>query len=248
MGHQDGHSLLIALTNPAVKGWDPAFGYEMAAILEHGVHEMWGEDKDVIYYVTAYNENFTQPAKPEGCDEGIVKGLYKFEDAKKAKNTVRVIGSGAIMKQAMDAVPLLAEYDVGVELWSATSYGEPYREAVECDRRSRLGGEKTSPWVEQCLGDGTVTVAVSDNMTAYPKLISSWVGGDFRVLGADGFGRSDTRENLRRFFEVDKESVVMAALDGLAKAGKIPDTVPKQAMEKFGLSATRDDITMKGMY
>mmetsp|Transcript_12473 Transcript_12473/g.20490 ORF Transcript_12473/g.20490 Transcript_12473/m.20490 type:complete len:1052 (+) Transcript_12473:23-3178(+) len=246
--HQDGHSMLIALTCPAVKAWDPAFGYEMGAILEHGVKEMWGEDKDLIYYLSAYNENFPMPAKPKGCDEGIIKGLYKFEDAKKAKHTVRIIGSGSIMKQAMDAVPLLAEYDVGVELWSATSYGELYREAVECDRVARLGGEKKTPWVSECLGDGSVTVAVSDNMKAYPMLISPWVGGDFQVLGADGFGRSDTREALRRFFEVDAESVVVAALGGLAKAGKIPATVPKEAQAKFGIAAEKHDVTMAGIY
>merc|ERR1712151_1424937 len=151
----------------------------MGAILHHGVQEMWGEDKDLIYYITAYNENYPQPPKPAGCDEGIIKGLYKFEDAKPAKHVVRIIGSGAIMKQAMDAVPLLAEFDVGVELWSATSYGELYREAVEYDRKKRLGGDAAIPWVQQCLGDGTVTIAVSDNMTAYPKLITSWVGGNF---------------------------------------------------------------------
>jgi len=193
----------MALTNPAVKAWDPAFAYELAYIIEHGIHEMWGEDKDVIYYVTAYNENYPMPPKPEGCDEGIIKGLYKFQDAKAAEHTVRLIGSGAIMKQALDAVDMLAEYGVGAEIWSATSYGELHRDAVASDRAKRLGGEAKS-WVEECLGDGTVTVAVSDNMTAYPKLIDPWVGGTFTVLGADGFGRSDTRENLRRFFEIDE--------------------------------------------
>merc|ERR1712176_128583 len=102
--HQDGHSLLIAHTCPAVRGWDPAFGYEMATIIEHGVQEMWGEDKDVMYYVTAYNENYPMPAKPEGVDEGIIKGMYKFQDAKPAENKVRILGSGSIMKQALDAV------------------------------------------------------------------------------------------------------------------------------------------------
>jgi len=243
--HQDGHSLLIAHTCPAVKGYDPAFGYEMAAIIENGVKEMWGEDKDVIYYVTAYNENFPMPEKPEGVDEGIIKGLYKFADAKPATNTVRVIGSGAIMKQALDAVDILAEYGVGVEVWSATSYGELQREAIACERLARLGAEAPTSWVEKCLGDGSVTVAVSDNMTAYPKLISPWVGGDFTVLGADGFGRSDTRENLRRFFEVDKEHVVVAALQGLAKQGKISADVVSQAREKFGITAERKDVCME---
>lgn len=243
--HQDGHSLLIALTCPAVKGYDPAFGYEMGAIIEQGVKEMWAEDRDVIYYITAYNENMAMPAKPPGADEGIIKGLYKFQDAKPLQHTVRLIGSGAIMKQALQAVDMLAEFGVGAEVWSATSYGELSREAIACDRLSRLGGESKDPWVKQCLGDGSVTVAVSDNMTAYPKLIAPWVGGQYIVLGADGFGRSDTREALRRFFEVDKENVVVAALDGLAKAGKISQDVVAQAREKYGIVADRRDICME---
>merc|ERR1712226_1772226 len=152
---------------------------------------------------------------------------------------VRLIGSGSIMKQALDAVDLLAEFGVAAEVWSATSYGELHREAVACDRAARLGGEETTPWVSQCLGSDMVTVAVSDNMTAYPKLIDPWVGGDFIVLGADGFGRSDTRENLRRFFEVDKEHVVVAALNGLAKTGKVSENVVNAAMQKYGISGGR---------
>ncbi|CAK9039177.1 unnamed protein product [Durusdinium trenchii] len=130
-------------TSQAVKGYDPAFGYEMAAIIENGVKEMWGEDgdKDVIYYVTAYNENMPMPEKPEGVDEGIVKGLYKFSDAKPAQHKVRLIGSGAIMKQALDAVELLAEYGVGAEIWSATSYSELQRDAVASERADRLGAQ-----------------------------------------------------------------------------------------------------------
>eukprot|EP00929_Paragymnodinium_shiwhaense_P058646 TRINITY_DN2937_c0_g1_i1.p1 TRINITY_DN2937_c0_g1~~TRINITY_DN2937_c0_g1_i1.p1 ORF type:complete len:1075 (+),score=276.19 TRINITY_DN2937_c0_g1_i1:111-3335(+) len=241
--HQDGHSLLIALTNPAVKGYDPAFGFEMATILESGVKEMWGEDRDVIYYVTAYNENMPMPAKPEGCEEGIMKGLYKFQDAKPGmEHKVRIIGSGAIMKQALDAVDMLAEYGVGVEIWSATSYGELMREGVTCDRNARLGGMPRPSWVSQCLGDGEVTVAVSDNMTAYPQLIKQWVGGEYIVLGADGFGRSDTREALRRFFQIDKESVVGAALHGLAKTGKISPAVAAKAVETLGLDNFQEDI------
>merc|ERR1712226_98159 len=220
----------------------------MGTIIENGIKEMWGEDKDVIYYVTAYNENYAQPEKPEGCDEGIIKGLYKFQDAKPAQHKVRLIGSGAIMKQALDAIDMLAEYGVGAEIWSATSYGELQRDAVAADREERLGGKRPTSWVEQCLGDGEVTVAVSDNMTSYPALIHKYVGGEYIVLGADGFGRSDTRENLRRFFEIDKEHVVVAALDGLAKVGKIPASVPQQAREKYGIEQTRKDICMESYY
>merc|ERR1712228_1117014 len=139
---------------------------------------------------------------------------------------------------------MLAEFGVGAEIWSVTSYGELHREAVKADRNARLGGDETLPWVSECLGEDMVTVAVSDNMTAYPKLIDPWVGGEYIVLGADGFGRSDTRENLRRFFEVDKEHVVVAALQGLAKQGKISSDVAKQAREKFGIVAERRDICM----
>merc|ERR1712216_705848 len=113
--HQDGHSLLIAHTCPAVKGWDPAFAFELAEILQHGVNEMWGEDKDVIYYVTAYNENFPMPAKPAGAGDGITKGLYKFADAKPLAHKVRLVGSGAIMSEVLGAAELLEEYGVGCE-------------------------------------------------------------------------------------------------------------------------------------
>lgn len=246
--HQDGHSLLLALTYPAVKGWDPAFGYEMGKILENGVKEMWEEDQDVIYYISAYNENYVHPEKPAGCDAGIVNGLYKLQEAKSAKHTVRLVGSGAIMKQALEAVDLLAEFGVGAEVWSATSYGEMHREAVAYDRALRLGQKPDKPWAAKCLGDGEVTVAVSDNQIAYPMLISPWVGGEYIVLGTDGFGRSDTREELRRFFEIDKEHVTVAALEGLVKVGKIEASVAQQARERFNIKVDRSDICMESYF
>merc|ERR1719356_999405 len=195
--HQDGHSLLIAHTVPSVKGWDPAFAYELGAILKHGVSEMWGQDKDVMYYVTAYNENMPMPAKPEGVDEDIIKGLYKFKDAKPATHTVRLLGSGAIMAEVLGAVDLLAEYGVGCEIWSVTSYSELQRDAFACERTARLKGEAPISWVSKCLGCDGVTVAASDNMSAIPHMIDRWVGGRYIVLGTDGFGRSDKREVLR---------------------------------------------------
>jgi pyruvate dehydrogenase E1 component len=244
--HQDGHSLLMGLTCPAVKSWDPAFAYELAEIIKHGIYEMWGLDKDVIYYIMVYNENFPMPERPAGIGDGLIKGLYRFREADaSAQNTVRLIGSGSIMLQALKAADMLAEYGVSAEIWSATNYGELHREAVECDRVARLTcwEQAPVPWVTQCLGDGAdVTVAVSDHQTAYMGLIKPYVGGHFIILGTDGFGRSDTREALRRFFEVDAESVVVAALSGLAKAGKISKDVPKGAIEKYGLTVDRPDI------
>jgi len=242
--HQDGHSLLIAHTCPAVKGWDPAFGFEMAEIIKAGVDEMWGQDKDVIYYITAYNGNYAMPAKPKTAG-GITKGLYKFQDANKTKHSVRLIGSGAIMAEVLGAVDLLAEYDVGAEVWSATSYSQLQREAQKTERSARLEPSKDhpKPWVSQCLGDGSVTVAASDNMSSIPELINRWVGGEYIVLGADSFGRSDTREALRRYFEVDKEHIVVAALSGLAKTGQIGKDIPTKAIQKFGINVNREDIT-----
>lgn len=247
--HQDGHSLLLALTNPAVKGWDPAFGYELAEIIKHGVDEMWGQDKDVMYYITLYNGNYPHPPKPdrEGISQGIKNGLYMFQEAPvNMDHNVRLVGSGAIMTEVLRAVDILKEFGVGAEVWSATNYGEMHREIVECDRLARLDPTKPAPvpWAAKCLGEGSaVTVAASDNQTAYMRLIEGAVGGEYVVLGADGFGRSDTREALRRYFEVDAENIAVGALSGLAKAGKIPSSVVQQAINKFGIaSGPRPDI------
>lgn len=248
--HQDGHSLLIALSNPAVKAWDPAFAYELSYIIEHGIQEMWGEDKDVIYYISVYNENHPMPALPEDPNfkEGLLKGLYKFQTAPSGKaHTVRLIGSGSIMQQVLRAAEYLAEYDIGCEIWSATNYGELHRGAVAAERYARLHPKEAPPscWVQECLGNyGGVTVACSDNMTAVPEMIKTHVGGDFTVLGADGFGRSDTREALRRFFEIDAEHVTVAALSALSRRGEISADLVVQAMEKFGITADRPDITV----
>jgi pyruvate dehydrogenase E1 component len=248
--HQDGHSLLFALSNPAVIGWDPAFAYEVSYIIEHGINEMWGKDKDLIYYISLYNENHPMPEVPEDPNfkEGLLKGLYKFRSAKPgASHTVRLIGSGSIMQQVLAAAPMLEEYGVATEIWSATNYGELHREALSAERIGRLSPKEATPtcWVEQCLGnwDG-VTVAASDNIMAYPRLVEKHVGGEFVVLGTDGFGRSDTRARLRRFFEVDKESIVVAALSALSRQGKISPDVAIGAIEKYGLKVERPDITV----
>lgn len=248
--HQDGHSLLMALSNPAVVGWDPAFAYEVSYIIEDGIKKMWGEDKDVIYYISVYNENHPMPAIPDDPNfkEGLLKGIYKFRPAPDGKtHTVRLIGSGSIMQQVLKAADMLAEYDVGAEIWSATNIGELHREAMALDRYARLNPDQEKPksWVEQCLGNfaGT-TVAATDNMAAYVRLIEKYVDGDFVVLGTEGFGRSDTRAALRRFFEVDKESIVMAALSSLSRQGRISPDVAVQARDKYGLIAgKRLDIT-----
>ena len=237
--HQDGHSLLMAHTNPAIRAWDPAFSYELSTIIKHGIHEMYNLNKDVMHYIAVYNENYPMPAKPKGIDEGIVKGLYKLREAPKGDAPlVRLIGSGPIMLQLLSAVEKLEEYGVRSEIWSATSYGELRREAMECDRINRLNpsSEKQISWVEQNLGlIEETTVAVSDNIAAIPGLIYPWVKGDYVILGTDGFGRSDTRESLRRYFEIDSEHIVLAALSSLIKENKLDSKVFDEAKKDLNV-------------
>ena len=237
--HQDGHSLLMAHTNPAIRAWDPAFSYELSTIIKHGIHEMYDLNQDVMHYLAVYNENYPMPAKPEGVDEGIIKGLYKLRDAQKGDApVVRLIGSGPIMLQLLSAVEKLEKYGVRSEIWSATSYGELRREAMECERVNRLNpnSEKQISWVEQNLGlIEETTVAVSDNIAAIPGLIYPWVKGDYVILGTDGFGRSDTRESLRRFFEIDSEHIVLAALSSLIKENKLDSKVFEEAKKDLNI-------------
>ena len=237
--HQDGHSLLMAHTNPAIRAWDPAFSYELSTIIKHGIHEMYDLNKDVMHYIAVYNENYPMPAKPKGIDEGIIKGLYKLREAPKGDAPlVRLIGSGPIMLQLLSAVEKLEEYGVRSEIWSATSYGELRREAMECERTNRLNpsSEKQISWVEQNLGlIEETTVAVSDNIAAIPGLIYPWVKGDYVILGTDGFGRSDTRESLRRYFEIDSEHIVLAALSSLIKENKLDSKVFDEAKKDLNI-------------
>jgi pyruvate dehydrogenase E1 component len=245
--HQDGHSLLMAHTNPAVRAYDPAFAYELATIIRSGINEMYVDEKDLMYYIAVYNENHPMPPKPAGIDEGIVKGAYKLRSAPKGEGPiVRLIGSGPIMLQLLSAVEVLETYGVRSEIWSATSYGELRREGLDCERENRLNptSARQVPYVEQMLGDGTIpTIAVSDNQIAVPDMIRQWVGGDYTVLGTDGFGRSDTRANLRRFFEIDAQHITLAALSSLVRSKDIESEVYDKAIKELGISKERNDIT-----
>ena len=245
--HQDGHSLLMAHTNPAVRAWDPAFAYELATIIKFGIKEMVEDDKDVIHYIAVYNENYPMPAKPKSVDEGIVKGLYMLRGAPKGDGPiVRLIGSGPIMIQVLDAVEKLEEFGVRSEIWSATSYGELRRDGLEVDRWNRLNPDKEpkQTWTQTQLGNSkTPIIAVSDNMAAVPDMVRKWMPDNFEVLGTDGFGRSDTREALRRFFEIDGAAVALAALSSLVRKGEIEASVYQKAVKKFGVSSERTDIT-----
>ena len=245
--HQDGHSLLMAHTNPAVRAYDPAFAYELATIIRSGIDEMFVKETDVLYYIAVYNENHPMPPKPAGVDEGIVKGIYKLRSAPKGDGPiVRLIGSGPIMLQLLAAVEVLETYGVRSEIWSATSYGELRRDGLNCERENRLNPDSARqvPYAEQMLGDGTYpTIAVSDNQIAVPDMIRQWVGGDFTILGTDGFGRSDTRPNLRRFFEIDSQHITLAALSSLVRSKELEADIYNKAVKDLGVSKERNDIT-----
>jgi len=243
--HQDGHSLMIASSVPHCRAWDPAFAYELASIIRHGIDEMWGQNLDVIHYVMLYNENQQQIPKPEGSDEGIVRGAYLLEKIGKDGPKVRLLGSGPILKYVRQAAEILnKEYGVRSDIWSVTSYGELRRFGLEVERETRLNpGAKKTPYVSECFGDETPTVATSDYIAAVPEMIQRWVGGRFLVLGTDGFGRSDSREALRSFFEIDTNHIVIAALSALEQEGEIPEGTVERTSQEMGINSERFDKT-----
>ncbi|MEO7429165.1 MAG: pyruvate dehydrogenase (acetyl-transferring), homodimeric type, partial [Acidimicrobiales bacterium] len=225
--HQDGHSLLLASVNPVIEAYDPAFAYEVATIVEHGLGRMYGEGEDVLYYLTLYNENQVMPARPEGAADGVIEGLYRWAGAPDGATTPASIlfsGSANLAARAAQA-ELAAHYDVGADLHSATSYKRLREQALSTERWNRLHAEepaRVARVTELLAGEGPV-IAVTDFIKAVPDQIARWVpeGRSFTPLGTDGFGRSDTREALRRHFEIDAPHVVVATLAALAEAGEV---------------------------
>ncbi|MEU0550058.1 pyruvate dehydrogenase (acetyl-transferring), homodimeric type [Micromonospora sp. NPDC005979] len=243
--HEDGHSMLIAATNPAVVAYDPAFSFEIAHIMENGLHRMYGDaQENVFYYLTVYNEPILQPAEPEGVDvEGLLKGIYRYSPAPQVDGPkANVLASGTGMQWALKAQQLLAQdWGVAADVWSVTSWTELRRDAVETEEYNLLnpGAEAKVPYIAQKLADADgPKVAVSDWMRAVPDLIARWVPGDYTSLGTDGFGMSDTRHALRRHFHVDAESIVVATLRQLARSGAVEATVPAEAAKKYAI----DDV------
>lgn len=239
--HQDGNSLLIASTVPTCRAYDPTFAYEMAVIIRHGLKEMFTEEKDVFYYIMAMNEKYLHPAMPTspGVEEGIIKGMYLFSEAGKAKHQVQLLGCGAILNEVIAAADILKnDFDVAADVWSVTSFGELRRNGAAIERENMLAPEKKPAvaYVEQCLSarQGPI-VAATDYVRAYADLIRPYLTRTYVTLGTDGFGRSDTRQELRRFFEVDRYYVVVAALYALMKDGKIPASLVSDAMKKYGI-------------
>jgi pyruvate dehydrogenase E1 component len=234
--HQDGHSHLMASTIPTLMAYDPAFAYEVAVIIQDGMRRMFQEGEEIFYYLTLYNETYPMPAMPEGVEKGILKGLYRFKKAQKEKKLKgHLFGSGPILREALRAQKILLEnYNVSCDVWSVTSYQQLRREALEVRRWNMLhpASKAKKSYLEAVLEkEHGVFVAVSDYMKMVPDQIAPWVPGGLTSLGTDGFGRSDTRSTLRRFFEVDAEMTVIAALYALAEKGEIKKQVVSQAMK-----------------
>lgn len=235
--HQDGHGHLIASTNPSCLAYDPAFRYEIAVIIQDGLRRMYQNNEDLFYYITIGNENYHMPAMPTDVSEGILKGLYRFSKSTIDGEKVHIFGSGSIMLSVMDAQKILEQdYNISVDIWSATSYQTLRREALDVQRYNMLNPteEPKQSYLETVLSsESGIFVAASDNMKAVSDQISPWVPGGLFSLGTDGFGLSDTRSNLRRYFEVDKEFVVIAVLYQLAQNNRIDRNVVKKAIERF---------------
>ena len=240
--HQDGHSHIQAGLIPNCVSYDPTFAYELAVILQDGMRRMYQEQQDVFYYITVMNENYTHPAMPKGAEEGIIKGMYRFS-AGAGEKKVQLLGSGTILREVIAAAELLQkDFGVAADIWSVTSFNELQREGVDCERWNMLHPEDKKPrvsYVEQCLDAKTPVIAATDYIRAYADQIRPYVKASYKVLGTDGFGRSDTRKKLRHFFEVDRYYVTLAALKSLADAGTIPASEVGKAIKKYNINPNK---------
>jgi pyruvate dehydrogenase E1 component len=237
--HQDGHSLLHCSTVPTCLPYDPAFTYELAVIIADGLHRMYVENENIFYYIALYNETHAMPPMPEGAKDGILKGLYKFKAGAEGKKVkAHIFGSGPIINSALRAQEILERYDVSADVWSATSYKLLRMDAIRCQRWNMLHPTETprKSYLENLLAkEQGAFVAVSDNIRTVSDQIYPWVPGGLFSLGTDGFGRSDTRARLRRFFQVDAESTVIGTLYALAEKNLIGRGVVAQAIKDLGV-------------
>jgi len=249
--HQDGNSHTYALTIPTCRAYDPAYAYELATIIEDGIRRMYVDGEDCFYYISVMNEQYEMPPMPEGVREGILKGLYRFrradESLGKAKAHAQLLGSGAILNEAVKAQEILARYGVAADVWSATSYNELYREAHRVARWNLLHPDQKPrvPYVVECLGNTPgVIVAASDYLKAQPDLVARWLDRPMVTLGTDGFGRSEDRASLRDFFEVDARHIAAAALSELVRTRAIDLKTVRQAFKELEINPEKADPTL----
>jgi pyruvate dehydrogenase E1 component len=242
--HQDGHSPILAGTVPTLYTYDPAFAYEIAVIVCDGMRRMFENGEEIFYYLCLYNENYLMPPMPPGVEEGVIKGLYKFKaGAADKKHKAHILGSGSLIRSALQAQAILADkYDVSADVWSATSYKNLRNEALLAERWNMLHPAEPpkKPYVRQLLEkESGPFIAVSDYMKIVPDQIAKWVPGGLTSLGTDGFGRSDTRARLRRFFEVDAECTVVATLHALAQRGQVAPALAAQAIKDLHVDSEK---------
>ncbi len=240
--HQDGNSHVLALPVPNLLAYDPAYAYEISVIIQDGIRRMYKDGENIFYYITVMNEPYPMPAMPKGVEEGILKGMYKFHAAtnKKSKLRAQLFGSGAILNEVIRAQEILEKnYGVAADVWSVTSYKCLYTDAVEVERWNRLHPDETPrvPYVTQCLeGEQGVFVAATDYLKVLPSMISKWVPRRIATLGTDGFGRSEGRESLRDFFEVDARFIAVATLHELAQDGLVGEATVQNAIKDLGIN------------
>jgi len=243
--HQDGHSHLMAATIPNCVSYDPTFAYELAVIIQDGMRRMYADQENVFYYITVMNENYAHPALPKGAEAGIIKGMYLFREVESGKwevgkPAVQLLGSGTILREVIAAAELLEkDFGVAADIWSVTSFNELRREGLDCERWNMLHPEagRRASYVEQCLLERSgPVIAATDYIKSYADQIRPYVPGRYKVLGTDGFGRSDTRKKLRRFFEVDRFYITVAALKALADEGAIKASEVSKAIKLYGIN------------
>jgi pyruvate dehydrogenase E1 component len=251
--HEDGHSHLMSAAIPNCVSYDPTFSYEVAVIVQDGLRRMYAEQEDVYYYLTVMNENYEHPGMPEGCEQGILKGMYLLREGTQAKAKgragqaprVQLLGSGTILREVIAGADLLAEdFGVVADVWSAPSFTELRRDGLAAERWNLLHPleEPRRSYVETCLtGRQGPVVAATDYMRSFPEQIRPFVPGRYRTLGTDGYGRSDYRRALRSFFEVDRHFVVVAALKSLADDGTVPGALVAEALTRYGIDPDRAD-------
>ncbi len=237
--HQDGSSHVVAATIPNCRAYDPAFAGELAVIVDHGARSMIEKSEDVFYYITVMNENYAQPSLPEGAERAVIKGMYRHSStADGGVSAVRLLGSGAILREVIGASQLLADdWQISADVWSVTSFSELAREARDAERWNRLhpGEPRRTSYIAECLPGDAPVVAATDYVCAYPDLVASFVHAPYRSLGTDGFGRSDNRASLRKFFEIERTCIVVAALYSLAEVGSVMPHIVSEAIQKYDI-------------
>jgi pyruvate dehydrogenase E1 component len=241
--HQDGHSQVVSTTVPNCVAYDPAYAYELAVIIHDGLRRMYVEQERIFYYITVMNENYAHPAMPQGAAAGILKGGYLLQPGGRGKVRVTLLGSGTILRECLAAAKILEnDYGVPADVLSVTSFSELRREALECERWNLLHPQEQPhvPYVRQMLqGREGPVVAATDYMRTVPDQIRQWVRGRYETLGTDGYGRSDSRAALRRFFEMDRNYIAVAALKALADEGRVDVATVSKAIQALGVDPSK---------